>query len=630
LVKADVIITKDEATAYKILLFKKMSMEKERALLLAHVKALPHLPGVYRMLNTAGDVLYVGKAIDLRKRVGSYFQKNDQSARIKLMLKQVSHIETTVTRSEAEALILENNLIKALTPRYNILFRDDKSYPYVALSGHPFPRLHYFRGTLNKKNTYFGPYPNAFVAKQSIEILQKTFQLRTCEDSIFHHRSRPCLLHQIKRCTAPCVGLISPEKYADSIANATAFMQGKAEELMEKLSQSMQASAQAWQFEEAAQYRDQIQSLNKLQERQYVSTQQTDLDVDVIACVANEGMVCVNLVMVRGGQQLGDKSLFPLQADTEDLTLVLEAFLMQHYLNKSIPGHIICSPPLATETLAKVFSEQAERKVTINTNPSGIRRVWLEMAQKNAYLAVSRRLGQKATQMARYQQLAEMFDLPEESGRIECFDISHTMGEATVASCVVYDHHSMQPKEYRHFNIKDITPGDDYAAMQQVLMRRYRKIAAGEGKMPDLVLIDGGKGQLQVAETVLSELGLGQILLVGVAKGETRKSGMEMLIVAGSKKTLQLASNSPALHLIQTIRDEAHRFAITGHRARRAKARTHSVLQDIPGIGVKRRQQLLTRFGGMQGLKAASIEELAKTAGVSHALASKIYESLHE
>lgn len=605
-------------------------MEKDSISLLTHVKSLPHLPGVYRMLNVEGDVLYVGKAIDLHKRVGSYFQKSDHSPRIRLMLKQVDHIEITTTRSEAEALILENNLIKALNPRYNILFRDDKSYPYVVLTGHEFPRLQYYRGALKRQHQYFGPYPNQFVARQSIEILQKTFQLRTCEDSVFSHRSRPCLLHQIQRCSAPCVGFISAEKYAQSVADATAFMQGRANELVARLEEEMQAASAAWRFEDAARCRDQIQTLHKLQERQYVSSHQTQLDVDVVACVADKGVVCVNLVMIRGGQQLGDKTFFPLQADADDLGSVLEAFLMQHYLNKSVPARLICSPAIATDTLSTVFSEQANRKVVINTRPTGMRRVWLQMAQKNALLALNLRAGQEANQSARYQALAELFDLPQDNARVECFDISHTMGEATVASCVVYDQHIMQPGEYRRFNIHGITPGDDYAAMRQVLNRRYAKIAAGVGKTPDLVLIDGGKGQLHIAQTVFAELGLAQVLLVSVAKGETRKPGLEMLIVADGEKTLQLASDHPALHVIQSIRDEAHRFAITGHRVQRAKARTHSALEGIAGIGVKRRRQLLTRFGGIQGVKAASIEDLAKTQGVSHALAVKIYEALHE
>lgn len=605
-------------------------MKKTDLLLKEYIKQLPHLPGVYRMLNDKGDVLYVGKAIDLFKRVTSYFQKRDQSPRIQLMLSQVTKVETTVTRSEAEALILEHNLIKALHPRYNIVFRDDKTYPYVVLTGHVFPKLAYYRGALNKKNLYFGPYPNGMVAKQSIEILQKTFRLRTCEDSVFQNRSRPCLLYQIKRCSGPCVGFISQEKYQEEVANATAFMQGKTDIVIGKLQAKMEALAKAWQFEEASFCRDQIQALNQLQARQYVNIQNKDTDVDVVVCVRDQGISCINLVMIRGGQQLGDKSIFPLKAEAEELSDLLETFLMQHYFDKAIPGQIICAPLLKTEALAQALSEKAQKKVTIITKPARMNRAWLEMAQKNAELAIANRIGQEATQVARYQQLAELLGLNEEGGRIECFDVSHTMGEETVASCVVYEAYNMQPKEYRRFNIKGITPSDDYAAMAQVLTRRYEKVVADAAKMPDLILIDGGKGQLHIAEKILHELGLNQIILVGVAKGETRKPGMETLIVSEQEKTLQLAANHPALHLIQQIRDEAHRFAITGHRVRRAKKRLHSTLEDIPGVGVTRRRQLLTKFGGLQALKAASVEELAKTEGISRTLAVKIYQSLHE
>lgn len=605
-------------------------MKKVNPILLEQVKSLPHLPGVYRMLNEQGDVLYVGKAIDLFKRVGSYFKKQNQSARIQLMIAQIAGLETTVTRSEAEALILEHNLIKALRPRYNIVFRDDKTYPYVVLTHHTFPKLAYYRGALGKKHVYFGPYPNALVASQSVEILQKMFRLRTCEDSVFAHRSRPCLLHQIKRCSGPCVGLISPEKYAEDIANATAFMQGKTDILSAKLQQQMQKAAKTWQFEEASVYRDQLQALNQLQARQYINSPNVDIDLDVIACVEVQGIVAINLVMIRKGQQLGDKSLFPSEVDIDDLPAVLEAFMMQHYDDKPIPHQIICSPAFNTAALAQVLSDKVQRRVPINTNPASISRAWLQMAEKNAQLAIEARIGQQATQVVRYQHLAELLGLPDESGRIECFDISHTMGEATVASCVVYDHYAMQPREYRHFNIQGITPSDDYGAMQQVLTRRFERVLKEEGIIPDLVLIDGGLGQLNIAKKVMHELGLNQVVLVGVAKGEARKPGMETLIVADRENPLQLTPSHPALHLIQTIRDEAHRFAITGHRARRAKTRTRSVLQDIPGIGPKRRQQLLTRFGGMQGLKAASREELAKTQGISQELATKIYQSLHE
>ena len=591
---------------------------------------LPPLPGVYRMLNKAGEVMYVGKARDLKKRVSSYFQKTELSPRIRLMVNQIAQVDTTVTRSESEALLLENNLIKALTPRFNILFRDDKSYPYVMISGHRFPRLGFYRGALDKKNQYFGPFPNSYAVRESIQILQKVFRLRTCEDSVFNNRSRPCLLHQIKRCSAPCVGLVTADDYNTDVHNAALFLEGKENQVMQTLADKMQAAAAALNYEKAAFYRDQIQSLSKVRETQFVSSENAQ-DADVVGCIVRNGLVCVNLVMIRGGRHVGDKSFFPQNAEEYDAPAALQAFLEQHFLKQTIlpPPLIIISEKIDTEALQALFSEQMQRKVHINMNPAGERRVWLNMALQNAGHALEQRISQQSTQEARLQALQTALGLPAEAQRIECFDISHTQGEATIASCVVYDRNAMQNGEYRRFNISGITPGDDFAAMRNVLTRRYQKIAAGDGKMPDLILIDGGKGQVGVAAEVLADLGLNDICFVGVAKGEGRKPGLEQIIFPNDKKPLQLATTHAGLHLIQQIRDEAHRFAIQGHRAKRGKTRTHSSLEDIGGIGAKRRQTLLSRFGGLKGVEAASVEELAQVEGISRKLAEKIYQELH-
>lgn len=587
---------------------------------------LPNLPGVYRMLDSEGGVLYVGKAIDLKRRVSSYFQKNDHSPRIQLMIRQIEAIETTVTRSDAEALILENNLIKALSPKYNILFRDDKSYPYLMLSGHGFPQMAYYRGELKRPHQYFGPYPNSYAVRESIQILQKVFRLRTCEDSVFSNRSRPCLLYQIKRCSGPCVEAISQEAYRRDVASAVAFLQGKQNELIDQLTSSMMQASENLEFEKAAELRDQIQALSRVQEKQFVASNSSQLDCDVVAVKAMGGLVCVNLVMIRGGRHLGDKSFFPAQEVDEGELATLEAFLAQHYLGALLPPVIIINGEIST-TLSLHLQEQAERKVLIVTNPISERRVWLEMAEKNAELAIMQRVNSKATQHHRLTMLNDILEL-DNVARLECFDISHTMGEATVASCVVYDRGGMQPSEYRRFNITTAKPGDDYAAMREVLTRRYSKLASDDGMMPDVVLIDGGKGQVGVACEVFAELGL-NVPIVGVAKGEERKPGLETLILPYLEKTLQLRQDHPALHLIQTVRDEAHRFAITGHRARRAKARTTSTLEEIPGVGAKRRQSLLMRFGGLRGVVAASIDDLTQVEGISRALAEKIYNALH-
>jgi excinuclease ABC subunit C len=591
--------------------------------------SLPHLPGVYRLLNAQGEALYVGKAGDLRKRVTSYFQKNlGVSPRTRVMLSHVAAIETTVTRSESEALLLENNLIKALTPRYNILYRDDKSYPYLLTSGHRFPRLGFYRGSVDKRNHYFGPFASAHAVRDSIQLLQKVFRIRTCEDTVFSNRSRPCLLHQIRRCTAPCVGLIAEQEYAEDVRNAELFLQGKTDEVLHKLADKMQRSAERFDYEEAAIYRDQIQSLRKVRERQFVESE-SGLDADVIACVAASGVVCVNLVMIRSGRHLGDKSFFPQNASGWETAQALEAFLAQHYLNRAVPPHVVVNQPVDADALEQTLTLQADRKVEISAGARGERRVWLEMAEQNATLAAAQKLAQHATQEARLRALQQALDLPETARRIECLDISHTMGEATVASCVVYEGAAMVKSDYRRYNIAGIEPGDDYGAMRDVLSRRYRKLVAGEGKLPDLVLIDGGKGQLGVAAELFAELGLSEVGLVGVAKGESRKPGLEQLFVRGRENPLQLARDHLGLHLIQQIRDEAHRFAIEGHRARRGKARVSSSLEAIGGIGAKRRQRLLARFGGLKGVVSASVDELAQVEGISRTLAEKIYQDLH-
>ena len=596
----------------------------------AFCSRLPSQPGVYRMMNSAGQVIYVGKAIDLRKRVSSYFQKNGLGPRTQLMVSQITGIETTVTRSEAEALLLENNLIKALTPRYNILFRDDKSYPYVVLTGHRFPRLGFYRGALDKKHQYFGPFPNAGMVRESIQLLQKVFRLRTCEDSVFSNRTRPCLLYQIKRCSGPCVDLITLEAYREDAINAELFLQGKQTEVLESIATKMQEAASAQKYELAAVFRDQIQSLRKIREKQFVDSG-TALDADVIACVAESsggGRICVNLAMIRGGRHLGDKSFFPLNAEGYDPPAVVEAFLAQHYLNRSVPHLVIVGEKIQRETLQILLEEQSRHKIVINANPIGDRRMWLDMATENARLALEQMLSRQASQEERLQALQQALDMTG-LGRIECFDISHTLGEATIASCVVYDNFSMRSSEYRRYNITGITPGDDYAAMRNVLSRRYHKIAEGEGRLPDLILVDGGKGQVSAAREVLIELGLNDANLLGVAKGEERKPGLEQLIFPAAEKPLQLPKDHPGLHLIQQIRDEAHRFAIYGHRAKLGKSRTTSSLEQIDGIGAKRRQCLLARFGGLKGVLTASIEELQQAEGISRALAEKIYKELH-
>ncbi len=577
------------------------------------VAGLPNLPGVYRMLDAGGAALYVGKARDLKKRVGSYFQKNPGSPRIRMMLGQLARIEVTATRSEDEALLLENNFIKSLAPRFNIVFRDDKSYPYLMITAHRFPRLGFHRGARDARSRYFGPFPHAYAVRESIQLLQRVFRLRTCEDTVFENRSRPCLLHQIRRCTAPCTGLIGEADYGEDVEHASLFLRGREDDVAQRLTDKMHAASEARHYEQAAVLRDQVRALSRVQARQYVESDR-GVDADVVACVEQDGAACVNLAMIRSGRHVGDRSFFPANADAAGPAEVLQAFLEQHYVEQP-------KPPLVLANHAVEF------EVVVPTQ--GERRVWLEMAAKNAMLALQQRVREKSAQEGRLGALREALRLPETVQRIECFDVSHTMGEATVASCVVYDRHAMQRGEYRRFNVRDATPGDDYAAMRQVLARRYERVSAQGGKVPDLVLVDGGKGQARAARAALVELGLNDVSVVGVAKGPERKPGLEALVIESEGVSLSLPATHPGLHLVQQIRDEAHRFAIVGHRARRAKTRTASALTQIPGIGAQRRQRLLAHFGGLREVQAAAVDELMRVTGISRPLAERIYKALH-
>jgi excinuclease ABC subunit C len=589
---------------------------------------LPNLPGVYRFLNAAGDVIYVGKARELKKRVSSYFQKTLASPRTALMVQQIASAETTVTRTEAEALLLENNLIKALQPRYNVLFRDDKSYGYILVTGHRFPQIRFYRGVQDKANRYFGPFPSSWAARETIGHLQKIFRLRTCDDTVFSHRSRPCLLAQIHRCSAPCVGRVGEEDYRRDVEHAAGFLEGREDDVVADLNRKMQDASDRLDYELAARFRDEIRMLQRILSGQAVEAAGAR-DADIVAACEKEGTWCVTLAMVRAGRHLGDRSFFPHNAGGSDAATVVEAFLAQHYAVQPVPSRVIADALQDAAAMAELLQAIAGRAVTVLTRPQGEAKLWLEMARKNAEISLAGRLAAQATQETRGAALTEFLGAQSPVARIECFDISHTMGEATVASCVVYDKGGMQPSEYRRFNVKDVTAGDDYGAMRYALEARYRKLAEGEGKVPDLVLIDGGIGQLGAAVGVMQDLGLAEIAMVGVAKGEERKPGLEQLFVAGEEGARRLPPDHPALHLIQQVRDEAHRFAITGHRARRGKARTTSRLEDIGSVGPKRRQKLLAHFGGLQGVMAASVEDLARVEGISRKLAERIYNELH-
>jgi len=593
--------------------------------------SLPHRPGVYRMFNAASETLYVGKARDLKKRVSSYFQKTGHEARIAAMVAQVARVEVTATRSEGEALLLENNLIKAHEPRYNILFRDDKSYPYVCLTEEPFPQLRFHRGALDRRDRYFGPFPGAGAVRDGIALLQKVFMLRTCDNTVFANRSRPCILHQIERCTAPCVGFIGEEEYAEDVHGATLFLQGKADEVLPELQVQMEAAAASLAFERAARIRDKIARLQQLQARQFVESA-TAGDVDVVALAAEQGLVAVNLVMIRGGRHVGDRTFFPRHAEGVDPvagTEIVQAFLEQHYVERPVPPTIIVPDAPDQAALAEVLSAQAARKVEIVGNPIGERRVWLTMATQNATLAIRQRLAQKATQEDRLAALQEALGLSPTTQRIECFDVSHTMGEAAVASCVIFDRLAMRSSEYRRFNVTPEHGGDDYAALREALTRRCARIVAGEFPAPDLLVIDGGRGQVAVAANVLEEQGMHGVPLIGIAKGPERKAGEEDIVFPDRADVLNLPADHPGLHLLQQIRDEAHRFAIQGHRARRGKARVTSSLEEIAGIGAARRRALLAHFGGLRGVQAASVEDLARVPGISRALAARIFATMH-
>lgn len=591
------------------------------------LKTLTSRPGVYRMLGREEQVLYVGKAKNLKRRVSSYFTRSS-NLRIQTMVSQICDIEVTVTHTEAEALILENNLIKALKPRYNILLRDDKGYPYIHLSDDEYPRLSLHRGARKEGGRYFGPYPSASAVRETLYLLQKLFPVRQCENSYYQNRSRACLQYQIKRCTGPCVGLVGKEDYARDVKDIILFLDGKTHDVVAGLVERMEQSSEVLDYEMAARYRDQIDAIRKVQERQYVSGERGDLDI--VACAREEGQACIQVFYIRRGRNLGNKAFFPKGSAQRETGEVISAFISQYYLGKALPAEILVSDaPEDQALLEEALTAQAGRKVTINLKLRGERARWLKLAKQNAELALKSRLASDASARARTEALQAALGLEELPMRMECFDISHTSGEHTVASCVVFGQEGPLKSEYRRFNISGITPGDDYAAMRQVLHRRYTRMKNGEVPSPDILFIDGGKGQLSSAEEVLEELAINGVLLVGVAKGPERRAGMEQLFLLGKEQPLILPEQSAALHLIQQIRDEAHRFAITGHRQRRARSKKHSVLEDIPGIGPKRRQRLLKQFGGLQGVARAGIEDIATVDGVSSKLAEQIYLAFH-
>jgi excinuclease ABC subunit C len=636
-----------------------------RERLAAEVAALPNLPGVYRFFDAADTVLYVGKARDLRKRVSSYFTKrhagSEHSIWVGHMVSRIVRMETTVVRSEAEALLLENNLIKALAPRFNIRFVDDKSYPYLKIESHRFPRMAYYRGAVDQKHRYFGPFPTAWAVKDSIQLLQKVFHLRTCEDTVFANRTRPCLLYQIKRCSGPCVGYISPDDYGQDVANAERFLQGEQQELIDALQAQMTARAEALEFEKAAELRDRIGSLARVLHQQAVedNTGGRVVDTDILAVKVEGGRACVNLAMVRGGRHLGDRPYFPKQVESALETVgegngaeegdaapaerakspearVLEAFIAQHYLEGGMPPLLVVSHAV-DKSLVETLAARSGVRATVQHQPREPRRAWLDMCIQGAALRLAQLLAEEGSQQARTRALVDALDLQIEdlhALRIECFDVSHTAGEATQASCVVFEAHKMQSSQYRRYNIVGVTPGDDYAAMRQVLVRRYAKLveaaAQGQARLPDLVLVDGGRGQVNVAREVFEELGIELWRIVGVEKGEARKVGLEELVFADGRPKVALGRESAALMLVAQIRDEAHRFAITGMRSRRASVRTGaSSLEEIPGVGPKKRARLLQRFGGARGVGAASVEDLQTVEGISRELAEDIYRALH-
>jgi len=595
----------------------------------AFVHTLSTSPGVYRYFDADGELLYVGKAGNLKKRVGSYFLKPRMEPRIAAMVAQIARCEITVTRTEAEALLLESQLIKSLKPRYNILLRDDKSYPYIYLSsGEPYPRLAFHRGAKNLPGRYFGPFPSAYAVRESLNLMQKLFKVRQCEDSYFRNRSRPCLQYQIGRCSAPCVGLIGVEDYAQDVRHAQMFLEGRSSAVIDELAGAMEQAATALDFERAAALRDQVAALRKLQAQHHV--QGASADMDVIACRIEGGMACVSVLFFRNGISLGTRDFFPrLPLDAEPAD-VLGQFIAQYYLERPVPRELILGEAVPDQAiLVEVLAQQAGHAVEIKSSVRGERARFLQMAERNAQASLTSRLASRQTLGARFEDLQKVLELAEPPRRIECFDISHTRGEATVASCVVFGPEGPEKSHYRRFNIAGITPGDDYAAMHQALTRRFRKVAQGEGARPDVLLIDGGGGQVAQALDVLAELGVSGIDVVGVAKGPGRRAGEETLVLARSGREIHPGSASPALHLVAAVRDEAHRFAISGHRKRREKARERSVLEDVPGIGARRRTALLKAFGGLAGVEAAGVEELASIKGIDRGLAERIYATLH-
>ena len=597
-------------------------------------RELPGEPGVYRFSNAKQEVIYVGKAKDLKKRVSSYFSRAaGVSPKVLAMVKHIYDISFTVTRNENEAYLLESNLIKELKPRYNIVLRDDKSYPYIYVeTDKAFPKLTFHRGARTGRGKYFGPYPNAGAVRGTMNMLQKLFLLRQCEDSYFKNRNRPCLQYQIQRCTAPCVGFINEEDYAQDVERALMFLAGNSDKVIESLTESMDKASAELAFERAAHYRDQIERLQKLQSEQYVSNQKGDFDI--IACAVDGNVGCVQVFFVRGGRHLGNKEFFPSHVLGSTSQEILEAFIPQFYLagahDRDIPTNILVSEELVDKDwLDAALSDKLGRRVEIKTNPRGERAKWLQMASHNAGIGVQQRLASNSDQLRRMQSLQDELGLPEMPGRMECLDISHTSGESTVASCVVFDENGPRKSDYRRFNIKDVTAGDDYAAMEQALMRRYTRIKKEDAQFPDILFIDGGKGQIGKALAVLEELQIDDVLVIGVAKGTTRKPGLETLILAKESEEVVMDKDCPALLLIQHIRDEAHRFAIAAHRQARSKSRNTSPLEKIPGIGAKRRQQLVRYFGGLQGVMRAGVDDLRRAPGISRELAQKIYDELH-
>nr|WP_256835660.1 excinuclease ABC subunit UvrC [Pseudomonas oleovorans] len=588
-------------------------------------------PGVYRMFDSEARLLYVGKAKNLKKRLSSYFRKTGQAPKTAALVARIAQIETTITANETEALLLEQTLIKEWRPPYNILLRDDKSYPYVFLSDGDFPRLGIHRGSKKAKGRYFGPYPSALAIRESLSLLQKTFLVRQCEDSYYRNRTRPCLQYQIKRCKGPCVGLVSPEEYAEDVRHSVMFLDGRSNALSEELSASMEKASMALEFERAAELRDQISMLRRVQDQQ--SMEGGTGDVDVVAVMLTPGGACVHLISVRGGRVLGSKNFFPQVAIEEEGGDVLMAFLAQYYLGnaeRDLPSELIVNVQHEDfATLIEAIESLRGRSLSISLRVRGTRARWQQLAVTNAEQALAARLANRQHLAERFEALATVLEMDEPPQRMECFDISHSSGEATVASCVVFGPEGPLKSDYRRFNIEGVTAGDDYAAMHQALTRRFSKIKDGEGKLPDVLLVDGGKGQLAMAREVLQELAVPDLILLGVAKGTTRKPGLEVLYLNDAEHEFTLPGNSPALHLIQQIRDESHRFAITGHRARRGKTRRTSTLEEVAGIGPKRRRELLNHFGGLQELSRASAEEIAKAPGISKKLAELIYDTLH-